>query len=228
MNFNYKFYRFVYAKAPIDHMLNIEKAAIKESHLMNRYTWKKIRKCPFSKEFLDLVLHNIANVLHPPRCMVFYLPKNHPDLTFAMHTWDCLLAERLGDYDDKLEMLSLRFTTKFLPKNEGAIRELCYYRGNKLQRIIRVMEDPRWDLWVDGEQQPFEEGKSYEKIKRKLIRDYFTMDDMTRFATNWGCPFDQDEFWDSDQPMYVFGGLENDENLADWQERNVCVSQFNS
>ena len=58
-------------------------------------------------------------------------------------------------------------------------------------------------------------------------KKYFTFNDMVRFATNWGCPFDKDEFWASDQPMYCLGHLENDEDLADWtvlDEHNVRLA----
>jgi hypothetical protein len=137
-----------------------------------------------------------------------------------------------------LEILSLRYTTN--DKDEDAIRELILYHHNEnFDRIIRVMKDPQWKLLVDsrrpqpsdtsqivnsrnmyvaGQPQHFETGKSYEKIRGKRIKNYFTMEDMIQFATNWGCPFDQDDFWQSDEPMYCFGSLEGNEQLADWTE----------
>jgi hypothetical protein len=82
-----------------------------------------------------------------------------------------------------------------------------------------MRETPAWRLCLEGEAQPFEEGKCFEKIKGKRIKDYFTYEDMVRFVNNWGCPFDKEEFWASDQPMYVFGELDDDDNPNDW---NVC------
>jgi hypothetical protein len=217
MTFDYDYYGFVFYKASIGHILNLMNIRIQQARIKKQQSWKRARQCDFSTSVLNSMLS--LNALHSPsspRFLVFYTPKICLDYTFGMITKGYLFSDVLGDYDDKLETLSLRFT---LNKNEGnAIRELCYYRGNKRQRAIRVMQDPHWVLWVDGEPQPFEEGKSYEKVKGKLIRDYFTMDDMIHFATNWGCPFDQEDFWTSDQPMYVFGELENDEALADWTE----------
>ncbi len=56
-------------------------------------------------------------------------------------------------------------------------------------------------------------------VKGKRIKDYFTHEDMIRFATNWGCPIDQDDFWASDKPMYCWGELENEDKLdVDWTE----------
>ena len=212
MTFDYDYYGFVFYKASIGHILNLMNI-----HIKKRQSWKRARQCDFSKSVLNSMLS--SNALHSPsspRFLVFYTPQICLNYTFGMITSGHYFNDILGGYDDKLEILSLRFT---LNKNKGnAIRELCYFHGKKRQRSIRVMQDPHWVLWVDGEPQPFEEGKSYEKIKGKLIRDYFTMDDMIRFATNWGCPFDQEDFWASDQPMYVFGELENDEDFADWQE----------
>ena len=146
---------------------------------------------------------------------IFFSPKIAPDYTMLLVTgtgcWETWLAKANPD----LETLSLRFRTS--DKDESAIRELMLFQGKKRIRIVRVMKDPKWYVWADGEPQPFEEGKTYEKIRGKPIRQYFTFEDMVRFATNWGCPFDQDDFWASDQPMYCLGQLENDEDLADWQ-----------
>ena len=177
-----------------------------------------LRTCPFNINLInqfflqDLQYRSLPNI----HMKILFSPKISPDYTVLMimgtGPWQTWLTQRTPD----LETLFLRFRTN--DKDESAIRELLLWQGDKRIRIVRVMKDPNWGIWADGPPQPFEEGKSYEKIKGKLIRDYFTFEDMIRFATNWGCPFDQEEFWTSDQPMYCLGKLENDEDFADWQE----------
>jgi len=108
----------------------------------------------------------------------------------------------------------VRFTTN--DTDENAIRSLELLRDDDemATRSICVMQDAPWKLIVDGAPQPFEEGKSFKKIRGKRIKNYFTLEDLIRFSTNWGCPFAKDEFWASDQPMYVFGALDDDDNPA--------------
>lgn len=154
---------------------------------------------------------------HQPTNMVIaFEPQNAPKHSVVMFTYGSCYEFDIGSHSPLLEMLKCRFTNE--KKKGDAIRELGYHRGTKLVRMVRVMTDPRWDLCLIGDQQPFEERKSYEKIKGKRIKDYFTQEDMIRFATNWGCPIGEDDFWDSDQPMYCWGELENDKDLADWTE----------
>jgi hypothetical protein len=159
---------------------------------------------------------------------ILFSPKSSPNFTVCLFLGKAYWETWLTKHNPDLEMMSFRFTTN--DKNESAIREVVLYRGSsQFIRYIRVMKDPKWALHVGGEQQPFEEAKSYNKVARKTIRDYFTFDDMIRFATNWGCPFDQDEFWASDQPMYCLGHLENDEDIVDWTEwpREFLTQQEN-
>ena len=115
--------------------------------------------------------------------------------------------------------MSFRFNTN--EKSADSIREMVYYKGSEHLRVVRVMKDPNWKLCLIGDQQPFEEEKSYEKIKGKKIKDYFTMEDMIRFTANWGCPIGEEEFWASDHEMYCWGNLLNDEHLADWNDVNL-------
>jgi len=182
--------------------------------------WALRRTCPFS---LDVIKNFDTFHELPPEPveihtqMLFFSPKCNPHYTVGMidgaRTWYFWLGKR----DPSMEILSLRFTHDM--KREDAIRELAYTKDMEMIRLLRVMrgEVRGWDFFQHGKPQPFEEGKSYDKIKGKSIQEYFTFDDMLRFATNWGCPFGDANFWASDNEMVSFGKLPNDEVLADWR-----------
>ncbi|GHT27799.1 hypothetical protein FACS18942_07560 [Planctomycetales bacterium] len=230
----HRYNKFSFYKAPITELIQTMSKALGNScHLRER------RCAPFSSLFIDRIMYLNANFYSPePSSAVFFSPKICPNNTIGIilksYSWEYWLRR----INPSLEILSLRYTTN--DKDEDAIRELILYHHNEdFDRIIRVMKDQQWKLLVDsrrpqlsdpsqivncrnmhvaGQPQPFEEGKSFEKIRGKCIKDYFTMEDMIRFANNWGCPFDQDEFWQSDELMYCFGSLEGNEQLADWTE----------
>jgi hypothetical protein len=215
MNFNQKQYNFIFCKESIYNLLQ----SLNGKRYKNEWNGRR-RTTQFSLKIIEEEFRQQVLNYHPTisnDMMMFFSPKLSPEFTVGIiiggYTWYYWFGKNNPD----LEVMSFRFTTKI--KDNDVIRELILIHGQKMIRIIRVMkETPKWTLCVLGEQQPFEEGKLYEKIKGKLVRDYFTMEDMIRFATNWGCPFDRDDFWDSDKPMYCFGNLENDESLADWTE----------
>jgi len=211
MIFDLPFYKFKCCKIPLRDF--VSKLSMK-THRQKEHI--PLRTCPFNINLIhrfflqDLQYHQKTHI------KILFSPKIAPDYTMLMimgtGLWETWLAQGTPD----LETLSLRFSTN--DKDEDVIRELLLWEGDEWIRIVRVMKDPKWVMYVDREPQAFEEGKTYEKIRGKPIREYFTFADMVRFATNWGCPFDRDEFWASDQPMYCLGQLENDEDLADWQE----------
>ena len=217
------YYKFICCRAPLEHVINLA-GKVKG----NTKIWQLRRTCPFSLDVIKNFDHfnkslpeslpespDVIREIHSQ--MLFYSPKCNPLYTVGMIDRERTWYVWLGNQDPNLETLSLRFTHTM--KNEDAIRELEYLKGIKTVRILRVMRDnPRgWDFYQDGEQQPFEEGKSYEKIKGKRLQEYFTFEDMLKFATNWGCPFGDDNFWDSESEMYSFGMLPKDEILAAWK-----------
>ncbi len=209
---NYPFYEFICCKMPLEELIK---------RLPINSFFEKFRKrtclfrCCLIKEVIRQNLN--GNIPRMKAVKLFFAPKIAPDKTICVFEGKYMWHAWLGSVDSSMEIMSLRFTSP--DKKSDVIRELSYYCGNKLIRAIRVMTDPQWKLWLAGEQQPFEEGKSYEKVKGKRIKDYFTHEDMIRFATNWGCPIDQDDFWASDKPMYCWGELENEDKLdVDWTE----------
>jgi hypothetical protein len=217
MTFNQSYYRFIFCQAPINQVVS---AMCKFLKKMER-PWGGLLSGKYNQKLVDSTCYNNANFYIAPKSrMLFFVPSIAPGFTVGTITATCSWYVWLGCGDPTFERLALRFTTT--DKHRDAIRELALYcEKNVRQRFIRVMKnDPKWELMVDGEPQPFEEGKSFEKVPGKRIKDYFTLDDMIRFVNNWGCPFDKDEFWVSDQPMYVFGELDDDDNLADWKEED--------
>ena len=216
MKFNHRYYQFLFCHAPIGQVVKAMCLFLKK----DTTHWGGLRSGKYSQKLIDNTCYNNANHRHPPKQRIlFFTPSIAPDFVVSIitghYTWD----HWIGSIDPAIDLLRLRFTTD--DKDADAIRELHLLRGNKkYQRVIRVMKDPKWVLFVDGEAQPFEEGKNFEKIKGKLIKNYFTLDDLIRFVNNWGCPFDTEEFWASNQPMYLFGTLDEDDNPADWKEEN--------
>jgi hypothetical protein len=184
--------------------------------------WGKPLSSKYNQKLIDSTCYNIANYYHAPRSrMLFFAPNMISGFTVGIISDNCPWEYWFGNGNSTLERLTVRFTTNDKDKKHGAIRELALFRsGDKYRRLIRVMQNPKWELFVDGEPQTFEEGKSYERIKGKRITEYFTLDDLIRFVNNWGCPFDKDEFWASDQPMYVFGQLDDDDNPDDWKDED--------
>ena len=216
MKFNLRYYQFLFCRAPIDQVVKTMCIALgKETTRFG-----KLQSGKYSQKLIDSTCYNNANYFHAPKIrMLFFTPNIASDITTGIIVsgyahWGAWFSHA----DPTLKPLSLRFTTN--DKDDDAIRELAfhpYFTEYGHRRFIRVMKDPNWKLYVEGEPQSFEEGKSFEKIKGKRIKDYFTLEDLIRFVNNWGCPFDKEEFWASDQPMYVFGQLDDDDDPADWQ-----------
>lgn len=216
MQFNYRFYQFLFCHAPIDQVVKAMCTFLGKETTC----WKGLRSGKYNQKIIDSACYDNAKYHNPPKeRMIFFAPNITPGFTAStitgLYTWN----NWIGTGDPTFDHLCVQFTTD--DKDENAIRSLELMRGNKrYQRFIRVWKDPRWELTVDGEPQPFEDGKSFDKIKGKRIKDYFTLQDLIRFSSNWGCPFDKDEFWASDQLMYGFGDLDDDDNSADWQNEN--------
>ena len=216
MKFSLPYYCFIGCKAPLYQMTRIIDDIRGPLH--------RKRQCTFSIDVLNAhfmqsgVYHN-----QPTSMTIVYSPRIAPDFTFVSINKSFPFEFTIGTKDSSFEMVSLRFTSD--DKSPKAIRELVLCQGTKDIRVVRVMKDPNWKLCLIGDQQPFEEGKSYEKIKGKKIKDYFTMEDMIRFTTNLGCPIGEEEFWASDHEMYCWGKLLNDEHLADWNDVNLGCSR---
>jgi len=218
MNFSLPYYQFLFCRAPINQVVKAMCLFLKKETTH----WGKLRVGKYSQKLIDSTCYNNAFYFHPPKQrMLFFVSDIAPNFTVGIITGSCTWHCWLGSIDSTFEQLSIRFTTH--DKND-AIRELILQRGSKCQRIIRVMKErgTKLELFVDGEPQPFEENKSFEKIKRKKIKDYFTQEDMIRFLSNWGCSFHKEEFWASDQPMYLFGQLDDNDTLSDWRDESFA------
>lgn len=81
----------------------------------------------------------------------------------------------------------------------------CYYfkhwdKDNNL-RLVRVMCDPRWVFYEEGERFPFEQGEKYnERIKKKRL----TNDMIKDYVTAMGWNIRDEGFFDSDQEAVFF------------------------
>ena len=212
MKFHLPFYRFSIFKTVPDEIYEVceeNVASLHKAHVYKKHFLSQRISCDYSHDVVESLFQQNCRYYHSPTLMsLVFTPKTPVQLSVFIRTGFGISQDVFGKHNQSLEMLDIRFSTH--NKSPDGIREICYYRGTELIRMVRVMieVEPKWELCLIGEQQPFEEEKSYEKVKRKRIKEYFTMEDLIRFATNWGAPINQDDFWDSDHPMHRWGYLE--------------------
>ena len=71
---------------------------------------------------------------------------------------------------------------------------------NGKKRLVRVMQDPRWDFYEIGEPFPFEQTEKYkERIKKKRLTNDMILD----YAEAMGYDVRNPEFWKSDNATYL-------------------------
>lgn len=134
--------------------------------------------------------------------LFLYAPRACPHYTVGIITQMAYPIAWVGKIASDLEMMEVRFT---LPGKDDAIRELILHKGDDLLRYIRVMKDPKWELFLDGTRQNFEDGYHYDHIPRKRAKDYFTLEMLMEYCTRWGFPLGKDNFFESDYPAFLFG-----------------------
>ena len=85
--------------------------------------------------------------------------------------------------------------------NEIYDMRLFYHIGkDNSMRMVRVMQDPRWDFYEIGEPFPFEQTEKYkERIKKKRLTNDMILD----YAEAMGYDVRNPEFWKSDNATYL-------------------------
>ena len=68
------------------------------------------------------------------------------------------------------------------------------------ERLVRVMQDPRWDFFEIGEPLPFEQTEKYtERIKKKRLANDMILD----YVEAMGYDVRNPDFWKSDNAVYL-------------------------
>ncbi len=71
---------------------------------------------------------------------------------------------------------------------------------NGTERLVRVMQDPRWDFYEEGNPFPFEQTEKYkERIKKKRLTNDMILD----YAEAMGYDVRNPDFWESDNATYL-------------------------
>jgi hypothetical protein len=79
------------------------------------------------------------------------------------------------------------------PDNEDPICEFLTYTEGKQNRIVRVMkDDSKWEFYEEGKAYNFEEIENY---TRRLKRQRFTQEMLTRYMKNLGWDIEDKDFY---------------------------------
>lgn len=83
-----------------------------------------------------------------------------------------------------------------VPNDEDyyAFRHFHHIAEDGSERYVRVMQDPRWDFWEQGEIMPFEQ---IEKYSERFIRNRLTNDMLLDYALAMGWDLRSPDFWKS-------------------------------
>ena len=135
----------------------------------NKPLWIKIEHTKFDlHKCLPLEVNN------PIAKVILWKPKGHKG-TVVFANDDIYRIMYLINHDNKFDItgimldLDLPGEDRFLP---------CYYfehwDKDKNFRLVRVMCDPRWDFYEEGERFPFEQVEKYnERIKKKRLTNLY-------------------------------------------------------
>lgn len=75
-----------------------------------------------------------------------------------------------------------------------AMRVFHHIDINGYERYVRVMQDPKWDFWEQGERLPFEQ---VEKYSERVIKKRLTNDMILDYALALGWDLRSPDFWKS-------------------------------
>lgn len=113
----------------------------------------------------------------------------------------CHILNRRFGYD--IVMISLTIDLDNRISDEEIYQCRCfYYLGidDSGERLVRVMQDPRWDFFELGEPLPFEQTEKYtERIKKKRLTNDMILD----YVEAMGYDVRNPDFWKSDNAAYL-------------------------
>lgn len=89
-----------------------------------------------------------------------------------------------------------------------AMRVFHHMDINGNERYVRVMQDPKWDFWEQGERLPFEQ---VEKYSERFIKNRLTNDMILDYALALGWDLRSPDFWKSSM----------DARYYEWSNRKI-------
>lgn len=89
-----------------------------------------------------------------------------------------------------------------------AMRMFHHIDINGNERYVRVMQDPKWDFWEQGERLPFEQ---VEKYSERFIKNRLTNDMILDYALALGWDLRSPDFWKSSM----------DARYYEWSNRKI-------
>ncbi|MBQ8169356.1 MAG: hypothetical protein IJZ98_01285 [Bacteroidales bacterium] len=89
-----------------------------------------------------------------------------------------------------------------------AMRVFHHIDINGNERYVRVMQDPKWDFWEQGERLPFEQ---VEKYSERFIKKRLTNDMILDYALALGWDLRSPDFWKSSM----------DARYYEWSNRKI-------
>ncbi len=96
--------------------------------------------------------------------------------------------------------LTLDLDNKINDSDIYLFRMFHFLGPNGTERLVRVMQDPRWDFYEEGNPFPFEQTEKYkERIKKKRLTNDMILD----YAEAMGYDVRNPDFWESDNATYL-------------------------
>ena len=82
-----------------------------------------------------------------------------------------------------------------------AMRVFHHWAQDGNERYVRVMQDPKWDFWEQGERLPFEQ---VDKYSERFIKNRLTNDAILDYLMELGWNLRSEDFWATDETAYCF------------------------
>ena len=113
----------------------------------------------------------------------------------------CYILSRRFGYDIVMVSLTTDLDNRII--NEETYQCLYFHylgKSDRDERLVRVMQDPRWDFFEMGEPLPFEQTEKYtERIKKKRLTNDMILD----YSEAMGYDVRNPDFWKSDNAVYL-------------------------
>ena len=154
-----------------------------------------------SRLFVDL---SYVRYTTPVKKIVLWSPCDNHTAVYGnqsdgFYTLCNVLHLRYG-FDITQICLTLDLDNKINDSDIYLFRLFDFLGSNGTERMVRVMQDPRWDFYEIGEPFPFEQTEKYkERIKKKRLTNDMILD----YAEAMGYDVRNPEFWKSDNATYL-------------------------
>ena len=153
-----------------------------------------------SRLFVDL---SYVRYTTPVKKMVLWSPCDNHTAVYGNQSdgFDTLCNILHLRYGFDITQICLTLDPENKIDNEIYDMRLFYHIGkDNSMRMVRVMQDPRWDFYEIGEPFPFEQTEKYkEHIKKKRLTNDMILD----YAEAMGYDVRNPEFWKSDNATYL-------------------------